>query len=313
MVRAREACFRTPAVSVVAAKTILVTGASGFVGQRILQLLSTNGETHRTVALSRTAASSWPDGMEWIQVDLTAASALSAAIHSRISAPAIWVHAAPLPLIKNILPAIGNGHIGRCVVIGTTSLLAKADSPSVSEREMMREYRSAEEALARCCEQRNVPWTLLRPTMVYDGRHDRNVAFIAKIIRRFGFFPIVGSGGGKRQPLYADDLAQACVTVSDVAATYNRAYSLSGGETLTYLEMVERIFTALDRKPRVLKVPSPLFRAAFAMLRVLPHYRYLNTAMIARMNNDLVFDHSEAVRDFGFRPIGFLPPSRVRL
>jgi nucleoside-diphosphate-sugar epimerase len=139
------------------------------------------------------------------------------------------------------------------------------------------------------------------------------VAFIANFIRRFGFFPLAGSGDGRRQPLHAEDLAQACVTVLGIAATYNRAYNLSGGETLTYRQMVERIFTALGRKPRVFELPLPLFHAAFAMLRLLSRYRYLNTAMIARMSDDLVFDHSEASRDFGFGPGGFLASSHVRL
>lgn len=313
MAGAREGWFQIPAVSAVAAKTILVTGASGFVGQRILQLLCASGEVHRIVALSRTSARSWPDGTEWLQTDLAAAPPPPTAFYSHVSGPAVWIHTAPLPLVSNFLPLIGGGHIRRCVAIGTTSLFAKADSPSVSERNTMREYRAAEDTMVRCCEQQNVPWTLLRPTMVYDGHHDRNVAFIAKFIRRFGFFPMAGPGDGKRQPLYADDLAQACVTVLGVAATFNRAYNLSGGETLTYRQMVERIFTALGRKPRVFNLPLPLFHVGFAMLRLLPRYRYLNTAMIARMSDDLVFDHSEAGRDFAFRPSAFLPSPQVRL
>jgi len=37
-----------------------------------------------------------------------------------------------------------------------------------------------------------------------------------------------------------------------------------------------------------------------------PRYRNWSSAMAERMNRDLVFDHSEATRDFGFAPRAFV-------
>ena len=37
--------------------------------------------------------------------------------------------------------------------------------------------------------------------------------------------------------------------------TFGKAYNLSGGETLSYLEMVRRIFVAQNLKPRFVRVP----------------------------------------------------------
>jgi hypothetical protein len=69
--------------------------------------------------------------------------------------------------------------------------------------------------------------------------------------------------------------------------------------------MVARIFTTLGRRPRVLTVPLWAFRLAVTMLRRLPRYRQWSAAMAERMNRDLVFDHTEAARDLGFKPRGF--------
>ena len=66
--------------------------------------------------------------------------------------------------------------------------------------------------------------------------------------------------------------------------------------------MVEQVFAALGRRPRVLRVPLWAFGGAVALIRCLPRYRHWSTAMAERMNSDLVFDHSAAVRDFGFAP-----------
>jgi nucleoside-diphosphate-sugar epimerase len=85
----------------------------------------------------------------------------------------------------------------------------------------------------------------------------------------------------------------------------NRAYNLSGGETLTYREMVARVFAALGRPTHSVTVPLWAFRLAVAMMRRLPRYRHWSAAMAERMNRDLVFDHADAARDLGFKPRGF--------
>jgi len=55
-----------------------------------------------------------------------------------------------------------------------------------------------------------------------------------------------------------------------------------------------------------LPVPLFAFRFAVAILRLVPRYRNWSSAMAERMNRDLVFDHSEATRDFGFAPRAFV-------
>jgi len=105
---------------------------------------------------------------------------------------------------------------------------------------------------------------------------------------------------------------RACVAALSSETVRDRAYNLSGGETLTYREMVERIFLAMGRKPRLLTVPMFIFRLALAGLRRLPRYRHWTAAMAERMNRDLVFDHADAARDFGFAPADFqLAPEDV--
>jgi hypothetical protein len=90
-----------------------------------------------------------------------------------------------------------------------------------------------------------------------------------------------------------------------VPCATNRAYNISGGETLTYRDMVGRVFLALGRRPRLLTVPLWIFRLAVSALRCLPRYRQWSAAMAERMNQDLVFDHSDAARDLNLAPRRF--------
>jgi nucleoside-diphosphate-sugar epimerase len=111
---------------------------------------------------------------------------------------------------------------------------------------------------------------------------------------------------GLRQPVHAEDVAMACVRAVQAPHVCRHAYNLSGGETLAYRDMVSRVFSALNRRPRLLTVPLWVFRIAVPLLRCLPRYRKWSAAMAQRMNQDLVFDHGDAARDLGFVPRTFL-------
>ena len=94
-------------------------------------------------------------------------------------------------------------------------------------------------------------------------------------------------------------------------ATFRKTYNLSGGETLSYLDMVRRIFVAQNVKPRFVRVPLLFFRLAMWSISRIPRYRDFNSQMARRMNEDLAFDHSEATKDFGYAPRAFQPVSAV--
>jgi nucleoside-diphosphate-sugar epimerase len=155
-------------------------------------------------------------------------------------------------------------------------------------------------------EQHGITWVILRPTLIYGQGRDRNICEIVRFIRRFKFFPLLGRAQGLRQPVHVEDVAAACFAAFLASNVNNRAYNISGGETLTYREMVERVFEVLNQPPYLLTIPLWIFRLAVKALRQLPHYRHWTVAMAERMNRDLVFDSSEAVRDFRYSPRPFL-------
>jgi nucleoside-diphosphate-sugar epimerase len=162
-----------------------------------------------------------------------------------------------------------------------------------------------ETRLQAWAESRGIKWVILRPTLIYGLGRDKNISEIARFIRRFGFFSVLGEAKGLRQPIHAMDVAGACLAALQGSAASNRAYNISGGETLAYRDMVARIFMALGRLPRLLTVPLWVFRLAVTTLRCLPRYRQWSAAMAERMNHDLVFDHADAARDLDFKPRAF--------
>ena len=89
-------------------------------------------------------------------------------------------------------------------------------------------------------------------------------------------------------------------------AAANKIYSLPGGETLTYREMIGRIFDGL-RLPRAHRLGAGLAVASRASCLAKPLFPGANVAMGIRMMKDMTFDSTPAIRDFGWNPRRFDP------
>jgi nucleoside-diphosphate-sugar epimerase len=145
---------------------------------------------------------------------------------------------------------------------------------------------------------------VLRPTLIYGLGFDQNVCSIVRFIKGFRFFPIAEEGIGLRQPVHADDLALAVLNLLDKPTSYGKCFNLCGGEQITYRQMVGRIFDALGRKRRIPVIKHlPLFLDLYSALLRKPD---INGEIARRMNNDLIFDDSEARESFAYHPRPFL-------
>lgn len=88
-------------------------------------------------------------------------------------------------------------------------------------------------------------------------------------------------------------------------ASFNKAYNLCGGQTLSFREMVEAIFNGLGKTPRFVNCPKALASMLLKWLALTPAYRHLTEDMIERVGRDMCFDSSDACRDFGYSPRPF--------
>ncbi|MBS0588486.1 MAG: NAD(P)-dependent oxidoreductase [Proteobacteria bacterium] len=218
-----------------------------------------------------------------------------------------WLCVAPIWVLPGHFDLLSTYSAQRIIVLSSTSRFTKKTSPDPSERRTAQQLIDGEERLQTWAAAHQVKWIILRPTLIYGYGRDKNITEIARFIRRFGFFPLLGSACGLRQPVHAEDVAAACYTALDAINLPSRAYNLSGGETLTYRAMVERVFKAMNLPVRTFTVPLWLFQLATWGLKWLPKYRNWTTAMAERMNQDLKFDCSDAKQDLHFLPRPFKP------
>ena len=283
-----------------------VLGASSLVGECLLPMLRDAG--WRVVAYTRQKARQAGGGISWRQLPKVANASTGSARTAAESGEGVtpyWICVAPIWVLPEYFPLIEASGARRVVALSSTSRFTKVGSGDTAENAVAARLIEAEGRFVAWAKSRGIECVILRPTLIYGLGQDKNISEIARFIRRFSFFPVFGRAQGLRQPIHAEDVAAACFSALQATNAANRAYNISGGETLTYRAMVARIFAALGRRPCLLAVPLWAFRLAVSVLRCLPRYRHWSAAMAERMNQDLVFDHSEAARDFGFKPRTF--------
>ena len=267
---------------------ILVLGATSLVGRFVLPRLRAAGIVHTPVSRRQEAG--------WLQADVKTPEGRAALP----VAPTV-LSLSPIWLLPEVMAALQTNGMRRLIAFSSTSIVTKAGSASAYEQGVVTDLARGETAV----HDSGIDWTILRPTMIYAEGHDGNVSRLATIARRLRVLPISGRGEGRRQPVHADDLADAAVAALTTSASVGKTYALPGGETLTYRQMCARIFEGLDRPARIVSLPPLIWKAGlFVASPLLPD---ATAQMGERMDRDLVFDGTDARTDLGWSPRDFRP------
>jgi len=105
--------------------------------------------------------------------------------------------------------------------------------------------------------------TVFAPSIVYD----HSDPWIT-LLRRFSFLPVLpvsGAGTATFQPIWAEDVARSVVAA--LATEARPRYELAGPETLTYDQMSDLVSCIAGRPRPLVHIPLPLVRAGLLALR----------------------------------------------
>jgi NADH dehydrogenase len=106
--------------------------------------------------------------------------------------------------------------------------------------------------------------SVFAPSIVYD----RSDPWIT-LLRRFSFLPVLpvsGEGRAVFQPIWSQDVA-ACVVGALEGGELRRRYELAGPETMTYDEMSDLVSRLAGRPRELVHVPLPVIKATLNGLR----------------------------------------------
>jgi uncharacterized protein YbjT (DUF2867 family) len=273
--------------------TVLIVGGSSQIGYFLLPRLLGSGEP--VLALSRHPRPARA-GVEWLQGSLPHAVPLLPPLSAIISF-------GPLMPFAKWLRKTPQGSATRVIATSSMSAQSKQDSSVPAERDISRLLRDGEAALAEACEHHGCAWTVLRPTLVYGAGLDKSLTPIARRAARLRLFPLP-SARGLRQPVHADDIAQAVIAALERPACAGQVLPIGGGERLSAREMFARVRRSLSTPTLPVPLPAALLRVAHLLL---PRAR----GPLSRLNADLVADNEAVQRLLDVKPRAFQPDASM--
>ncbi len=279
---------------------ILVTGATGFIGTRVVNLL--RGEGRQVRCLVRDPS---PDdaldrlGCEVVRGDVTEPASLVAAVSGCDAVihlvSIIRGRAGDFERVMSggtaaLVEAAAAAHVRRFVLMSALGVSAET-------RDLVPYYR-AKWAMEQTVKTSGIEHVILRPSFVF-GPGGGAIGELARVVRYSPVTPIVGSGTQRIQPIDVDDVADAAVRALDLPEAANRTFELAGPEVVTWNELWERLAAAMGKRRGRVHVPSALVRVPAALLERLPKAPITRDQLTMLESGDNVCDPSEAVRTFG--------------
>ncbi|WP_266171494.1 SDR family oxidoreductase [Dyella subtropica] len=268
---------------------VLVFGASSQIGYFLLPRLRARGDT--VFALSRHVRPA-QDGVTWLQGNLPHSVPSLGPLSAIISF-------GPLQGLADWLAQTEIDGSPRVIATSSMSAETKRNSEVPAERAISQHLRDGEAALAAACERRGYAWTVFRPTLVYGAGLDKSLTPIARRASRTHVFPLP-AGSGMRQPVHADDIAQAVLTALVTPDASGRILPIGGGERLPAGEMFARVRRSLPMA--TLPIPLPAW-----LLRLGRHGVPRLRGPLSRLEGDLIADNGDLQRVLGVSPRPFRP------
>jgi uncharacterized protein YbjT (DUF2867 family) len=232
---------------------ILVTGGTGGLGHRVVELLRKAGRNVRV--LSRYSHESTP-GVEYVAGDL----AKDVGVQASVDGVAIVIHCAGVGKIKedtaqaqNLVRAAnraGVRHLVSVSVVGADRIPVE----NAVDRSMFA-YFASQRAKELVVAESGLPWTNLRATQFHDG-------FILVMVRGMSKLPVVPLPAGFRfQPVDAGEVAENLVRLA-FGAPAGQAPDIAGPRIYDAEYLFRSYLEAIGKRRAILHVRMPGAAAA---------------------------------------------------
>jgi nucleoside-diphosphate-sugar epimerase len=307
---------------------VLVTGASGFLGGRLAEMLMSAGEQVTVLARSTSDLShlsaSRPDELRIVRGDLTDRESLQDAVRGVThifhcaAASTDWA-TMEVYLDSNVrgtemllAAALKERQLQRFVHVSTTDVYGYPVIPCAETGELRdtglpynRTKIKGEQAVWRASRE-GLPMTVVRPATIYGPRGKAFVTDIAELLRHRQMAHIRG-GRATGGFLYVDNAAAAMIAAAQSTAAEGQVYNLSDGTGVTWNTYVGALAHGLGCKPPWIDLSYGLamaiagtMEAPYGWIKALPGRPMLTRHAVLLLARDQEFPSDKARADFGF-------------
>ncbi|NLB54800.1 MAG: NAD-dependent epimerase/dehydratase family protein [Lentisphaerae bacterium] len=307
-------------------KLILVTGATGAVGPKVVSALLENGFSVRTFSNDQAEIGLFPEHVDERVGDITDSVAVGEAVKgvdAIVHLAAVLHIVNPPPELKSryyevnvggtkiiVAEAIKQG-VKQLVFASTIAVYGESkgvvlneETPTQPDSLYGESKLKAEEIVLGAMKKNDEPLgTVLRFGAVYGPRIKGNYQRLVKALAKNRFLP-VGKGDNCRSLVYVEDVARAVVLALEQGKT-GKTYNVTDGKFRTVAEINAAICEALGKKPPCFYLPKSFVRLGVLFLE-LAFKLIRREAPITRVHLDKYFgdvrvDASKIQEELGFQ------------
>jgi nucleoside-diphosphate-sugar epimerase len=302
---------------------VFVSGATGFLGESLLQSVIAQGSTVR--ALVQPTIDSRPlveIGATVIRGDVRDLEAVREALGgcdlayhlaALVPGPARSIedyHAVNVRGTENVLRACvesGVRHLVYCSTVSVHGLPGRGPAHEGSPLRPLNAYGAtkllAEQAVARTARQHGLSTVIVRPTALYGPGDVRNVRLFRDIARRR--LVMIGRGQPRCHLAYRDDVTAALQLAGARRQAPAECFIVGGSEQPSVEELLRLIAAETGVPLRALRLPRLPFVLATKLKRAFGDPARTLPGWVDRFDfftADRFYDTSRAARELGFRP-----------
>jgi nucleoside-diphosphate-sugar epimerase len=305
---------------------VLVTGATGAVGPRVVEALHAAGCRIRTLSLDQPTAASCSNDIENRIGDIRDA----AAVQSAAQGVDAVVHLAALLHIINPSPKLQESYLeinvggtqnvvnaavrekvkkvlyfSTIAVYGDSAGCVLDEETQPNPKTFYEKTKLEAERIILSAESANGQriGTVLRLAAVYGSRIKGNYRQLLKALAKGRFVPI-GNGQNRRSLIYDKDVANAAVLALKHPSAVGKIFNVSDGEFHTINNIISAMCAALDRKPPALSVPERPARFVAGLIEnlfvVFRRQAPISRAAIDKFTEDMAVDSRRIREELGF-------------
>jgi len=300
---------------------VLVTGAGGFLGGRLAQILAGRGEPVRVLARRTTDLRHLGRlPIEVVRSDIEVAVRGITQIFHCSGCASDWApwrdyYGANVEGLETLLSIAARVKgLRRFLHVSTTDVYGYPAVPCDESQPLRyvglpynRSKCMGEERVWKIARQTGMPVTVVRPATIYGPRGRAFVGDIARLIRQ-GCMAVVGGGRTAGGFCYVDNAVEAMIQAANAEETVGRAYNLADGTGATWRQYVDALADGLGCRRPWIDLP-PAIASTLAWVMEAPH-RWLGLPgrpaltrhAVLLLSRDQEYPTGRARREFGFAP-----------